>query len=366
MKCRICDNESNFLYEHRGLPTFTNKVYSSLGEAKSVATFDILLYFCHSCGFIFNGIFDQSKVIYDAQYDSNQISSPTFEQHLERVADLLIKKGFNKAKAIEIGCGQGDFLKLLKRRDFEVKGFDPAFKGSDEDIVKDYYSKRHIVGSGVELIILRHVLEHIDRPVEFLRNIAEANDYKGFFYIEVPLFEWEVSNSAFWDIAPEHCNWFTRDVWSSIFSSFENGLGFGGQYQYIIAELKSLKIISSGLPLHQRNLSPFNLSKMTEHLTYYRNFVKERSGIVVWGGGGKGATFVNLVDPYREFISVVVDINIKKHGKFIAKSGHLIVGPNDLGIYNVKNVLIMNNNYKDEIKKILNDDRINLFVLGES
>ena len=366
MKCNVCGfKELTFLYEHRGLPTLTNRVYPTFDEARAVPTFDVLLYYCHSCGMVFNGIFDQSKIIYDERYDNNQASSPVFQQHMQGVADLLIRKGFKRNKVIEIGCGKGDFLKLLRQRGFEMKGFDPAYEGDDENIVKDYYSNKYAAGVDAGLIILRHVLEHIDSPAAFLRSVAEANQYKGSFYIEVPSFEWEVSSKAFWDIAPEHCNWFSRDVWSSIFSSFEHDLAFGGQYQYVIAELNSLKKIPCGGSSKQKGPVPFDLREMTDLLSYYRNLVKEKAGILVWGAGGKGATFVNLTDPQREFIPAVVDINVRKQGRYIAKSGHPVIGPDDLGKYDVKDVLMMNGNYKDEIRKILNNDRINLFVVGE-
>ncbi len=366
MRCKICDSTAvELLYEQKGLPTLANKVYASLGEARTVPTFDVVLYFCHSCGFIFNGIFDETKINYDAGYDSDQTCSPIFQQHMTRVADLLARKGFKNGKVVEIGCGKGYFLKLLRQRGFEVRGFDPAFEDDDEDIIKDYFSSKYSAGFDADLIILRHVLEHIDSPAAFLRQVAEANQYKGSFYVEVPAFEWSVTNMAFWDIAPEHCNYFTQDAWSSLFSSYENELIFAGQYQYVVAELKSLQPGTRAELLRREKPVRFDLGKMTALLLYYWDFVRERPGILVWGAGGKGSTFVNLVDPQREFIPAVIDINPRKQGKYIGGVGHRVIGQDDLSKYNIRDVLIMNGNYKDEIRAILNDDRINLFVLGE-
>lgn len=365
MKCNACGSSNLSLhYEQKGLPIIANRVYQNLDEARAVPTLDISLYFCHSCGFVFNSLFDETKVRYDGQYDNNQTQSPVFQQHLEQVADLLESKGFKKNKVVEIGCGKGDFLKLLRHRGFDVKGFDPAFEGSDENIVKDYYSNKYAADVDAGLIILRHVLEHIDHPVAFLKSIAEANDYKGSFYIEVPEFDWSIANMAFWDISIEHCNYFTRNFWPSIFSAFDCELVFDGQYLYVIAELESLKKVQGDASLKRENLEPPDLGKMIKRISDYRDFIKERAGILVWGAG-RGTNFVNLVDPNREFIPAVVDINIKKHGKFIGKSGHQVIGPHDLGKYMVKDVLIINGIYKDEIKALLNDNRVNLYVLGE-
>lgn len=128
---------------------------------------------------------------------------------------------------------------------YTVHGYDPAYEGTDPRIVKEYYSRDTVAQQSfgkADLIILRHVLEHISHPLPFLLSIAEANDYQGLLYIEVPDFRWIVAKNAFYDVFFEHCNYFTLPALRCLFSDvLDAGTFFGDQYCYVIARLDSLR-----------------------------------------------------------------------------------------------------------------------------
>jgi len=73
----------------------------------------------------------------------------------------------------------------------------------------------------------------------------------------------------------------------------------------------------------------------------------------IWGAGAKGATFCNIVDPDCEIFSFVVDLTPEKIGKFIPGTGHRIVSYESLR--NVKTVLLMNPNYREENQMLLDE-----------
>jgi len=81
-----------------------------------------------------------------------------------------------------------------------------AYEGDNPHIIKDYFSDKYSHLNG-EVIVLRHTLEHIESPLNFIHNIAKSVDYKGIIFIEVPSFEWILQKKAFWDIFYEHCNY---------------------------------------------------------------------------------------------------------------------------------------------------------------
>jgi hypothetical protein len=66
------------------------------------------------------------------------------------------------------------------------------------------------------------------------------------------------------------------------------------------------------------------------------------------------------LDKKRDYIKAVIDINPKKQKKFIGGTGHEIVSPNNLNFF--ENIVVMNENYYDEIKKIVGS-KINLITL---
>jgi C-methyltransferase-like protein len=85
----------------------------------------------------------------------------------------------------------------------------------------------------------------------------------------------------------------------------------------------------------------------------------------VWGAGAKGATFVNLTDPNKEYISCLVDINPKKQGRYIAKTGHSIISPAQLSDFEgERHILVMNDNYYQEIQKEIKGKHFKLYSLG--
>ncbi len=77
--------------------------------------------------------------------------------------------------------------------------------------------------------------------------------------------------------------------------------------------------------------------------------------VAIWGAGAKGVTFANIVDPNRDLIDCVIDVNPNKQNGFIPGSGHPIVAPAELARRGVTAAMLMNPNYRAENLQILNE-----------
>jgi hypothetical protein len=75
---------------------------------------------------------------------------------------------------------------------------------------------------------------------------------------------------------------------------------------------------------------------------------------VVWGGGSKGVTFLNMLKAQHQ-IEYVVDLNPRKQGKYVAGTGQKIVPPEFLWEYRPDIVIVMNPIYENEIRQMLNE-----------
>jgi len=104
-------------------------------------------------------------MIYDSNYNNEQSLSFQFRNHLNSVAEI-IDKYLGKANIIEVGCGKGFFLEMLLKRGFGVTGFDSNYDGENPRVTKKYFEPS--VMSTSRGLVLRHVLEHIKNPVDFL------------------------------------------------------------------------------------------------------------------------------------------------------------------------------------------------------
>jgi SAM-dependent methyltransferase len=363
MKCPLC-NKSDFslIYNVKNIPLFQNKTYMTMASARNAQTADVKLIFCHHCGFIFNANFDANTMDYDDQYQNEQSHSFYFQNYLDEIIDLFLARNFRKKKIVEIGCGKGYFLEKLRKNGFNVTGFDPAYEGDSPYIIKDYFSDKYSDVNS-DLIVLRHTLEHIQNPLRFLHSIGSAVGYRGMMYIEVPDFRWILKKKAFWDIYYEHCNYFSLESLGSIFQKSERGSLFSNQYMYLLSDLSGLREQAKpNTTSHSFNLSSPQLKRQ---LNFYQGFVKDHPGMLVWGAGAKGSTFVNLTDVNKEYISCLVDINPKKQGRYIAKTGHKIISPAQLADFGgERDILVMNDNYYQEIQELIKGKHFNLYRFG--
>ncbi len=242
-----------------------------------------------------------------------------------------------------------------------MTGYDPSHEAGDPDVVKTYFDKSLEVEPG-ELVVLRHTLEHVPVPRDFLSAISEANGRQGRILIEVPRFEWILENRAFWDIFHEHCNYFTEQSLANLFENAEVIPCFEGQYMWVIADLQDFKgkSVTGGL-----DLPPVDESLFSSEIGRFRTFVSEHRGCWVWGAGAKGVAFVNQVDPDARFVRGLIDINPVKQGRFVAKTGHRIFSPEEFGNSEAREIIIMNDNYKDEIQVMCAGSGSTLLTMGE-
>ncbi len=366
MKCPICNSESNHeYYTDIDVPVFQNKAYSSKYEAITAKCGDVTLRKCDVCGHVWNSSFNPELLDFDENYQNEQGLSQIFSEHLETVSEILKRYLKKEDHIIEIGCGKAKFLMMMADCGYMVHGYDPAYEGNDFRILKSYYpphNKNNECGVA-NLIILRHVLSYIQNPIGFLQTIAKANKYAGLLYIEVPELKWIEEHNAFQDLFYEYCHYFSLSVLRRIFpDAVASGLLFGDQYLYIIINLESLS-------------KPLNIPKLPMEQTGKRvhkqtldsciELVKTMDKCYIWGAGAKGATFLRLVDPEAKYIAGVFDINPKKQGKYVAKTGHCIYAPEKLYTLKPSNIIIMNSNYANEVLNSLpNNEDIILYVLS--
>ena len=73
---------------------------------------------------------------------------------------------------------------------------------------------------------------------------------------------------------------------------------------------------------------------------------------IVWGGGSKGVTFLNIIET-QNHIDYVIDINPRKQNHYIAGTGQQIMPPEFLLDYNPQIIIAMNPIYLGEIKQII-------------
>ena len=335
------NKKHKLLYQQKDFPLFQNRMYETEQNAIDCPKANIYLVQDQDTGLIYNLDFNPELMVYDKHYQNEQAVSPSFQKHLDSVVKI-VKKGLGSKSLVEVGCGKAYFLELLQSKGVEITGFDPTYEGKNKSIERNYFKK----GVGVEAdgLILRHVLEHIQNPIEFLQELSIANKEKGRVYIEVPCFDWIVENKAWYDIFYEHVNYFRLSDLNNIFGNVvESGHIFGGQYIYIVAELSSIQRPTFDTKIHGISSFEFDVDKDIS-----------TSPLVIWGGASKGVIYSLLKIRNGSAISMVIDINPAKQGKRLPATGLLVYSPKEAIRVLPEGTIVhvMNENYMEEIKKM--------------
>lgn len=332
------------LYQQDDFPIFQNRMYDTEAEARNCPKGDIRLVEDTVTGLIHNAAFRPELMVYDGHYQNEQAVSPLFQQHLNAVAGL-IDRHMGRERLVEVGCGKGYFLETLLAKGFDVTGFDPTYEGNNPRVQRRYFEAGAI--DQAKGLLLRHVLEHIQNPVDFLHQLKCANGGGGKIYIEVPCFDWICEHRAWFDIFYEHVNYFRQSDFERMFGEvIDCGRQFGGQYIYVVAELSSLRNPQIGI---------------SDRVAFPKDFASDPdmapTRTAIWGGASKGVIFALIRERAGCPVDIVIDINPAKQGKFLPGTGLQVNSP-EVAIAQLpkgSTIYVMNSNYLDEIRQISND-----------
>lgn len=148
---------------------------------------------------------DEEKNFYDSNLQTKKIIGNNFnldrylknsKNDIERRVKFCKKYIQPRTSILDIGCGYGYFIKLMKDQGFRVAGIDRSVErtiiGSKKfkiKIINDYLeniSENVFQDSSFDLITVFHVLEHIFNPDALLLSIYSKLKKGGKIIIEIP------------------------------------------------------------------------------------------------------------------------------------------------------------------------------------
>jgi SAM-dependent methyltransferase len=369
------------IFQQFNVPTNQNLLHKTKSDAKNASAGDLDIR-CDDNGFIFNAAFDINKVNYGDEYDNNQNYSPYFESYIDTQIEWLSKNYIPvNATVVEVGCGKGYYVeKIAKmRKDCKIYGFDTSYKENDKNhypnlkIYKKYYDKecKYLYP---DVIICRHVIEHISCPEEFLCEIRASMPENAILFLETPDVEWILENNVIFDFFYEHCSYWTRSSLENVlhtsgFEQLESTIEFNGQYLWNVSKAShKTEMVQVNNNDHIKNLClDFSDKREQEINTVIQKLnilAKESIPLYIWGAGAKGVSFVNLFDPKRKLISFIIDINTNKQNKYIAKTAHKVVAPETITTVSSGKgiIIVLNSNYKTEIERKISDLGLNYVI----
>jgi threonine dehydrogenase-like Zn-dependent dehydrogenase len=171
----------------------------------------------------------------------------------------------------------------------------------------------------------------------------------------VPCFDWICEHRAWFDIFYEHVNYFRASDFQRMFGTLNaTGHVFGGQYQYVVADLATLRM--PRLESTDEFVFPADFLSTLNHYaeTIRLRNVQSQAHTIIWGGASKGVIFAFFMQRAGINIDFVIDINPAKQGKYLAATGLLVSSPDEAlaQIEPGSTIFVMNGNYLPEIRQI--------------
>lgn len=377
VRCPACQAaDLQVCFEWRGVPAHQNLLLPTRPEALGCGRGDIVLGVCPACQFVSNTAFSQSVMRYAPGYDASQGRSPYFRAYLERLVSYLVERwGLTGKQVIEIGCGQGEFLRLLcERGKNHGVGFDPSYAENGArppgtvQVIRDVYSERY-AGYRADCICCRHTLEHIPDPRAFVQTVRRAIGPRQdtVVYFEIPSIEWIFATEAIWAVTYEHCSWFSPTSIARLFEAQGFDVvrvteAFDGEYLWVEALPHRGDALRDCSPVSNR------LTDLSSAAAQFAKRVPERLGLlrrqfddvrrraprcVLWGAAGKGVTWLNALEVRLEELECVIDLNPAKEGRYIPGTGQRVVSLASMTDYRPEAVLVTNALYLEEMRAML-------------
>jgi SAM-dependent methyltransferase len=148
-----------------------------------------------------------------------------YSDYLKQLASGISECYGQGTRVLEVGCSDGTLLKLLNERGFFVTGFEPANAPAAAalnkglTVVNDFLHADSAVRSGFEpadVIVIRHVLEHIDDFLPIFEGIDRLATPDATLLIEVPDLSSTIERSMYSNVYHIHSCYFDVETLSAL------------------------------------------------------------------------------------------------------------------------------------------------------
>ena len=255
-------------------------------------------------------------------------------------------------KFIEVGCGQGEFLKVLSEFPVEVHGIehDPHLvelaRAQGLDVTEGFTETEdtRFAGGLYDVFLSFNFLEHQPDPSTMLQAIYRNLEDDAMGLITVPSFEYIMDHNSYYELIRDHLAYYTFETLTPLLE--RNG--------FLVEECEvinrdTLSVIVKKRPqMDTENLLECYVNLKREMETYMKYLDAWDKKVAVWGASHQGFTLA-ATTKLGERARYIIDSAPFKQGKFAPASHLPIVGPDHFHEHPVDAIIITAPGYTDEI-----------------
>ncbi len=293
-------------------------------------------------------------------YYKDVIRATAFSEEMKefrrkQFSEFVQKYSLNGKKVIEIGCGRGEYLSLMRQCGVQTYGLEHLGESVAQCIKDGLKVSKGFVESydhqlddaPFDAFFILNFLEHLPDPNLTLRGIYNNLSENAAGLVEVPNFDMILRNKLFSEFIPDHLFYFTGKTLDTTLemNGFEVVDRSEVWHKYILSVIvrKRQKADLSSFYEHQARLK-------SEIEKYIGSFTDKK--VAIWGAGHQALAVIALTN-IADKIRYVVDSAPFKQGKYTPATHLPIVSPDALKTDPVDAVIVMAASYSDEVAGII-------------
>ena len=359
MNCKLCHREFRdspaIILNNMpaGAQSFLTKA-----ELDSDVYEDFRLYSCPNCGLL---QVDAPPVPYYRDcIRASGLSEEMAKEKTEYYREIFDKYDLIGKEVVEIGCGNGEFLRIIKAAGANPYGIEHKIDAVEQlnkegyKVLKAYPGEDDMseLENRFEGFTCTQFLEHAPNPALFLSGIAGILKDNAVGIVEVPNFDMMKEKLLMTEFIADHVMYFTSDTLR------------------LMLEVNGFTVLSCEQHWHdyvltavvrkrsKADLTAFNEEKerLVKELNSFVSSVKSANRrLAVWGASHQALAIIGIAG-IADSIEYIVDSAPFKQGLYTPGSHLYVAAPDNLKEDPVDTVLIMAASYNEEVAAIMHRD----------
>ena len=175
---------------------------------------------CSNCQHLFNNAIQANeKNPGHGSFSTNAPVNQSMFDRRKKIMDFLSADGDLSLNVLEVGAGSGALATIFVESKNRVTVVEPEptldinrLEKLGIRVIQDVWPTSQPISEQFDLILCVQVLEHTERPREFLHELAKYIKDDGRIYLEVPSGDWVKMHGSAADVHFPHWNYFTETM----------------------------------------------------------------------------------------------------------------------------------------------------------